>query len=153
MTKTRSSRIDDVDKEIISILQIDGRTSYSDIARRVRLSEAAVRSRVNRLRDEGIMQVVAVTDPLQLGFSREAMVAIRVSGDPAVLADALAEIEEIDFIVLVAGSFDIILEIVSESDEAFLAMIQRIRAMVGESSVRVHPYLATRKQDYAWGVS
>jgi Lrp/AsnC family transcriptional regulator for asnA, asnC and gidA len=152
LPKIRSSRIDDVDKEIISILQLDGRTSYSVIAREVRLSEAAVRSRVRRLRDDGVMQIVAVTDPLQLGFSREAMVAIKVSGDPTAIADALAEIDEIDFIVLVGGSFDILLEVVAESDEAFLAMIQRIRATVGEATIRVHPYLKTTKQDYAWGV-
>jgi Lrp/AsnC family transcriptional regulator, regulator for asnA, asnC and gidA len=147
-----TSRIDQVDKEIIAILQVDGRTSYSDIARKVRLSEAAVRARVHRLRDEGVMQIVAVTDPLELGFDREAMVAIKVSGDPTAIADALAEIDEIDFIVLVGGSYDILLEVVAESDEAFLGMIQRIRATVGEAVIRVHPYLKTTKQDYAWGV-
>jgi Lrp/AsnC family transcriptional regulator for asnA, asnC and gidA len=151
MQKTRDTRIDDIDRQIIAVLQVDGRTAYSAIARQVGLSEPAVRSRVHRLRDSGIMQVVAVTDPLQLGFSREAMVAIKVTQDPHVVADALAELDEVDFIVLVTGSFDILLEVVAESDEAFLAMIQRIRATVGEGTVRVHPYLKTVKQDYAWG--
>jgi Lrp/AsnC family transcriptional regulator for asnA, asnC and gidA len=151
MHKTRETRIDDTDRKIIAILQVDGRTAYSVIARQVGLSEPAVRARVHRLRDTGIMQVVAVTDPLQLGFSREAMIAIKVAQDPYVIADALAEFEEIDFIVLVTGSFDILLEVVADSDEAFLATIQRIRATVGEGTVRVHPYLLTVKQDYAWG--
>jgi Lrp/AsnC family transcriptional regulator for asnA, asnC and gidA len=152
MQNPRESRIDETDRGIIGILQVDGRTAYSAIARQVGLSEPAVRSRVHRLRAAGIIQVVAVTDPLQLGFSREAMVAIKVARDPNVIADALAAFEEIDFIVLVTGSFDILLEVVAESDEAFLAMIQRIRATVGEGTVRVHPYLLTVKQDYAWGV-
>jgi Lrp/AsnC family transcriptional regulator for asnA, asnC and gidA len=151
MQKTRSSRLDEIDQQIVAILQVDGRTSYSVIGRQVGLSEPAVRSRVHRLRDDGVMQVVAVTDPLQLGFSREAMVAIQVTRDPHVVADALAAFDEIDFIVLVTGSFDILLECVAESDEEFLVLIQRIRATVGEATVRVHPYLRTVKQDYAWG--
>ena len=147
-----SSRIDDVDKQIISLLQVDGRLAYSAIGRQTNISEASVRSRVHNLRRQGIIQIVAVTDPLQLGFSHEAMVSIRVASDTSAVADALAEIEEIDFIVLVAGSFDILIEVVADDDEGFLELIQRIRAVAGEGTVRVHPYLKTWKQEYSWGV-
>jgi len=147
-----SSRIDDVDKKIISLLQVDGRLPYSAIGRQTNISEASVRSRVHHLRRQGIIQIVAVTDPLQLGFSHEAMVSIRVSSDAGAVADALAEIEEIDFIVLVAGSFDLLIEVVADDDDGFLALIQRIRDIAGDGSVRVHPYLKTWKQEYSWGV-
>ncbi len=147
-----SSRIDDVDKQIISLLQVDGRIAYSAIGRQANVSEASVRSRVHNLRRQGIIQIVAVTDPLQLGFSHEAMIAVTVASDAEVVADALAEIEEVDFIVLVAGSVDILLEVVAADDESFLELIQRIRGVVGEGTLRVHPYLKTRKQEYSWGV-
>ena len=102
-----------------------------------------MRSRVHNLRHQGIIQIVAVTDPLQLGFSHEAMVSIRVASDTSAVADALAEIEEVDFIVLVAGSVDIMIEVVADDDEEFLALIQRIRTVAAEGTVRVHPYLKT----------
>ncbi len=148
----KSSRIDDIDKQIISLLQVDGRLAYSAIGREAKISEASVRSRVHNLRKQGIIQIVAVTDPLQLGFSHEAMVAISVASEAEAVADALAEIDEVDFIVLVAGSVDIMLEVVAADDEEFLALIQRIRDVVAPGTVRVHPYLKTHKQEYSWGV-
>jgi Lrp/AsnC family transcriptional regulator for asnA, asnC and gidA len=148
-----SSRIDDVDKQIISLLQVDGRLAYSAIGRQAKISEASVRSRVHNLRRQGIIQIVAVTDPLQLGFSHEAMVAVTVASDAEAVADRLAAIDEVDFIVLVAGSVDILLEVVAADDAAFLALIQQVRDVVGAAgTVRVHPYLKTRKQEYSWGV-
>lgn len=147
-----STRIDDLDKAIVAILQDDGRCPYSTIADQVGISDAAVRARVTRLRRDGVMQIVAVTDPLQLGFSHEALVAIRTVERPGPVADVLAEIPEVDFVVLVAGSFDILLEIVADSDEHFLSLVGRIREVVGGGSVQVMPYLETRLQQYAWGV-
>ncbi|HEX3930751.1 MAG TPA: AsnC family transcriptional regulator [Nocardioides sp.] len=147
-----STRIDELDKSIIAILQNDGRCPYSTISDQVGISDAAVRVRVGRLRRDGVIQIVAVTDPLQLGFSHEALVAIRTVERPGPVADALAEIPEVDFVVLVAGAFDIMLEIVADSDEHFLALIGRIRELVGGGTVQVMPYLETRLQQYAWGV-
>ena len=147
-----NNHLDDVSKQIIEQLQEDGRRPYATIGRAVGLSEAAVRQRVQRLQEAGIIQIVAVTDPLQLGFSHEAMIAVTVASDAEAVADALSAIDEVDFIVLVAGSVDILLEVVAADDESFLALIQRIRDVVGSGTVRVHPYLKTRKQEYSWGV-
>jgi len=88
--------LDDVGKAIVEQLQDDGRRSYATIARAVGLSEAAVRQRVTRLQEAGVIQIVAVTDPLQLGFRRQAMVGVRVDGDVVVVADALADMPEVD---------------------------------------------------------
>src|SRR4051794_33917247 len=112
--------IDEVAKHIIEELQRDGRRSYAALAKTVGLSEAAVRQRVQRLVDAGVMQVVAVTDPLQVGFSRQAMVGLRVEGDLVKTADLLAEIDEVDYVVITAGSFDILLEVVCEDDDHLL---------------------------------
>jgi Lrp/AsnC family transcriptional regulator, regulator for asnA, asnC and gidA len=148
----RRAHLDAADKQIIALLQVNGRTSYAELAPQVGLSEASVRKRVHELRRQGVIQIVAVTDPLQLGFSHEGMLAIHSVDDPEALADRLAEIEEVDFLVLVAGRYSILLEIVAADDDEFLALIQRVRRVASPARVDVLPYLLTRKQDYAWGV-
>ena len=104
--------LDDVSKAIIEQLQGDGRRSYAEIGKAVGLSEAAVRQRVQKLTDSGVMQVVAVTDPMQLGFYRQAMIGIRVSGDTTTVAEKLGRLPAVDYVVLTAGSFDILAEVV-----------------------------------------
>ena len=148
----RSARIDDVDKLLVSLLQFNGRATYSELARHSGVSEASARMRVRRLIQDGVMQIVAVTDPLQLGFSHEAMVALQACPNPAAVVDELAAIDAIDFIVLVAGKYDVLMEVVADSDEHFLALIQTIRDISSPAIVQVLPYLLTRKQEYAWGV-
>src|SRR3954470_4461255 len=108
--------LDEVSKAIIEQLQQDGRRSYAAIGKVVGLSEAAVRQRVQRLVDAGVMQVVAVTDPLELGFARQAMVGIKVPGPLDPVADALTLLEEVDYVVITAGSYDLLVEVVAESD-------------------------------------
>src|SRR5512133_4314985 len=108
--RDRQFVLDDVSRAIIEQLQEDGRRSYARIAAAVGLSEAAVRQRVQKLTEAGVMQVVAVTDPMQLGFYRQAMIGIRATGDTRVLADQLAAIPAVDYVVLTAGSFDILAE-------------------------------------------
>ena len=105
-------QLDDVSKRIIEQLQTDGRRSYAEIGKAVGLSEAAVRQRVQKLTDSGVMQVVAVTDPMQLGFYRQAMIGVRVAGDTTVVAEALGRLAAVDYVVLTAGSFDILAEVV-----------------------------------------
>src|ERR1044072_8682070 len=99
-------QLDELSKAIIDKLQEDGRRSYAGIGKAVGLSEAAVRQRVQRMVDAGVMQIVAVTDPMQLAFARQAMIGIRCTGDTTKIADKLAAIESVDYVVLTAGSFD-----------------------------------------------
>jgi Lrp/AsnC family transcriptional regulator for asnA, asnC and gidA len=145
--------LDDVSKAIIEQLQQDGRRSYAAIGKVVGLSEAAVRQRVQRLIDGGVMQVVAVTDPLELGFARQAMVGIRVTGPLEPVADQLAALDEVDYVVVTAGSYDILAEVVCASDEALLSLISgQIRAIEGVAATETFMYLQLRKQTYSWGV-
>jgi Lrp/AsnC family transcriptional regulator for asnA, asnC and gidA len=144
--------MDDVSKQLIEELQRDGRRSYAALAKTVGLSEAAVRQRVQRLIDSGVMQVVAVTDPLQVGFSRQAMVGIRVDGDLVEVADALGKVDEVDYVVITAGSFDILLELVCEDDDHLLRVLsERIRVLPGVRDTETFVYLKLTKQTYAWG--
>ena len=115
--------LDDMSKAIIEELQQDGRRSYASIGKAVGLSEAAVRQRVQRLAESGVMQIVAVTDPMQLGFARQAMIGIRCQGDTSKIADKLAQIPEVDYVVLTAGTFDAIIEVVCENDAELLELL------------------------------
>jgi Lrp/AsnC family transcriptional regulator for asnA, asnC and gidA len=145
--------LDDVSKAIIEQLQQDGRRSYAAIGKVVGLSEAAVRQRVQRLIDSGVMQVVAVTDPLELGFARQAMIGIRARGALEPIADEVAELEEVDYVVITAGTFDLLVEVVCESDEHLLEVLStRIRKIENVMSTETFMYLRLRKQTYSWGV-
>ena len=144
--------VDDVGKRLIEELQQDGRRSYAALAKTVGLSEAAVRQRVQRMVDSGLMQVVAVTDPLQVGFHRQAMIGLRVEGDLVRVADELAKIDEVDYVVVTAGSFDLLVEAVCEDDDHLLELLNgRIRAIPTVRSTETFVYLKLRKQTYTWG--
>ena len=139
-------------KAIVEQLQQDGRRSYADIGKHVGLSEAAVRQRVQRLTETGVMQIVAVTDPMQLGFYRQAMIGIRVSGDVRELADRLAALPAIDYVVLTAGTFDLLVEVVCENDDDLIELLNaEIRTLPGVVSTDTFVYLKLRKQFYNWG--
>jgi Lrp/AsnC family transcriptional regulator for asnA, asnC and gidA len=143
--------LDSVSKQIIEQLQQDGRRSYAAIGKAVGLSEAAVRQRVQRLIETGAMQIVAVTDPMTLGFLRQTMIGIRCGGELERVAAHLASLEEIDYVVITAGSFDLLAELVCESDEHLLELLGRIRAIPTVTSTESFVYLKLRKQIYSWG--
>lgn len=147
-----SISLDPTDQALIRLLQQDGRRPYTQLAKEVGLSEAAVRQRVQRLLDQGTMQIVAVTDPLQLGLARQAMIMIRVEGDVRAVADRLEQIDEVDYLVLTAGSVDLIAEVVVTDDESLLELLNdRIRSVEGVVGTETVMYLALRKQTYQWG--
>ena len=144
--------LDAANRAIIEALQRDGRRPYGAIAEEVGLSEAAVRRRVQRLRETGVMQIVAVTDPLQLGFTRQALVGIRVEGDVQVVAHEIMALTEVDYVVMCAGSFDLLAEIVCEDDDRLLRILNgSIRAIPGVRSTETFVYLKLAKQTYTWG--
>lgn len=152
MPSNKPVQLDDVSKAIIEQLQVDGRRSYAEIGKAVGLSEAAVRQRVQKLTESGVMQIVAVTDPMQLGFYRQAMIGIRASGDARLLADAIAALPAVDYVVLTAGSFDILAEIVCENDEELITLLNsEIRNLDGVLSSETFVYLKLHKQFYNWG--
>lgn len=143
---------DEVSRAIIEQLQADGRRSYAAIGQAVGLSEAAVRQRVQKLIDSGVMQIVAVTDPMQIGFARQAMVGISCTGDVETIAAKIAGIPEVDYLVITAGSWDILAEVVVEDDDHLLRLINRsIRSIEGVDSTETFLYLKLTKQTYNWG--
>ena len=146
-----SPDLDDADKAIVELLQTDGRMAYTRIAEIVGLSEAAVRQRVQRLVEERVVQIVGVTDPLRLGFNRQAMIGVRTEGDITAIADTLGAIPEVDYVVFTSGSFDLLFEVVCEDDEHLLAIMNKVRGVPGVRRTETFVYLRLHKQTYAWG--
>lgn len=147
------AELDHTDKAIIRALQLDGRTPYSKLGPAVGLSQAAVRQRVQRLIETGVMQVVAVTDPATLGFAVQAMVAVSVSGDVRAVAAVVEELEEVEYVVITAGRFDLLVEVVCTDTHHLLDVVNdRIRAIPSVSATEVFTYMSLVKQTYSWGV-
>ncbi len=148
----RRVTLDDTSRAIIEQLQADGRRAYATIGKAVGLSEAAVRQRVQRLVESGVMQIVAVTDPMRTGFAKQAMVAVSVTGNVEKVADEIADIPEVDYVVVTAGSFDLFVETVVEDDSELLTLVNgRIRGIPGVTRTETFLYLKLVKQTYNWG--
>ena len=149
---TPQSQLDEIDAAIIALLQEDGRRPYGEIGEAVGLSEAATRQRVNRLRESGLMRIVAVTDPVALGRGVVATIGLRVSGDTRATAARLARIPEIEYVVVTAGSFDVIVELVCATEEELLDVLSDdIRTIGGVRETQVLMHLRTEKNVFAWG--
>ncbi|HSJ71313.1 MAG TPA: Lrp/AsnC family transcriptional regulator [Acidimicrobiia bacterium] len=144
-------KLDDTDKEIISLLQDDGRMPFSTLGPKVGLSPAAVRQRVLHLIDQGVMQIVAVTDPMTLGFTVQAMAGIKVEGDLEEAARAIGAIDAVDYVVIVAGRFDILVEVVAENMNRLIETMNRVRSIETITSTEIFTYLRLEKQTYDWG--
>jgi Lrp/AsnC family transcriptional regulator for asnA, asnC and gidA len=152
MVPGREPQLDSLDEAIVTVLQEDGRRSYGEIGAVVGLSEAATRQRVNRLRESGAMRIVAVTDPVALGRGVVATIGLRVGGDTRVIATQLAAVETVEYVVLTAGSFDLIIEVVCVDEAELLAVINdQIRSIDGVRETETFMHLHTEKNVFAWG--
>lgn len=146
------TELDEVDKSIVRQLQDDGRMSFTRLAPLIGLSQAAVRQRVNRLLDAGVMQIVAVTDPETLGFDYQAMLGIRVHANAEAVADDLAKHPVVEYLVLTTGRFDLLAEIIcADADELLHVVNSVLRPTSGVSSIEILNYLKIVKQTYNWG--
>ena len=150
MDKT-GTQIDEIDRAIIEVLQRDGRVPYTRLGAEVGLSEAAARQRVQRLTDSGVMQVVAVTNPLAHGKRRMAMIGVRTEGPTDDIAKSLQAMSDIDYLVVSAGSFDLMAEVVVSDDRDLLELTNRIRSVAGVVSTETFIYLDLVKQTFTWG--
>ena len=139
--------LDDTSEAIIAELRHDGRRPYAGIGKAVGLSETAVRQRVQRLIETGVLQIVAVTDPHRLGMTRAAMIGVKAEGDLRELADALADMAEVARVVITAGTFDLLVEVICADDERLLSILNdQIRTLPGIATTETFVYLKVRKQ-------
>ena len=147
---TPARRVDELDRRIIEALQENGRESFRRIASRLGVSEGTVRARYARLTSEGILQVVAVTNPLGLGFE-QALIGVKTSGPPSEVADQISRWPEADYVVVTAGQFDLVVELVASDRRGLLELTNRLRALAGVVSTETFFYLEMWKQLYDWG--
>ena len=144
--------LDDKDLQIIAALQINGRTNFAELATGIDLSQAAIRLRVNRLLESGVLEIVAITDPLSIGFTVQAMIGLTVDGDIEAISDEIGAREYAVYVVLTAGRFDMLAEVLCADNDHLLEVMSDLRALEGVSSVEAHTYLRLTKQTYAWGI-
>ena len=144
-------KLDPVNRRIIEILQREGRSPFTSIARELGTSEAAVRARVQRLTDAGVLDVVAVTNPLKLGFDVMALVGVQANSDLGHVADVVSEWAETSYVVITSGSYDLLVEVVCEHNRHLLDVVQRLREIPGVKSTETFMYLDMVKMTYAWG--
>jgi Lrp/AsnC family transcriptional regulator, regulator for asnA, asnC and gidA len=151
----RTQGVDAVDRRIVTALQHDGRRPFTSIAKELGLSEAAVRQRVARLQAAGIMQVVAVADPMTLGYRAMAMVAISVDGRALKqVAEAVRRLPEVSYLVLTAGSFDMLAEVVCEDNDHLLRLLSEdLAGIEGVRETETFMYLRLLKEAYTWSVA
>ena len=147
----RPRSIDQLDRRIIEALQENGRESFRRIADQLGVSEATIRNRYARLRDDGVLQVTGVTNPLGLGFDAQAMLGVKTNGPPELVADEIAGWREADYVVITAGRFDLLVELVCTDRRHLLDVINRVRALDGVVSTESFVYLDLWKQLYNWG--
>lgn len=144
-------RLDDTDRAIIELLQADGRMPFTKVAVEVGLTEGAIRQRVQRLTDAGVMQIVAVTDPMSLGVRRVAMIGARVTGDAETTAAALAAMDEVEYLVATTGRYDLMFEVVADDDARLLALLSQLRGRDDIVEAEAFVCLKLFKQTFSWG--
>lgn len=150
---TNKVELDDIDKQLLRALQKNGRAAYAEMGEEVGLTAPAVRARIQRMRDRGILQIVAVTDPIALGHTESAILGIRVEGDPRRVADELGKIPNIVYMVITVGGYDLMCEIVCETRDIFASLVQhQIREIPGIRSVDAFPYTDIHTHRFTWGV-
>ncbi len=147
-----TGELDERDLRIIAALQVNGRANYADLAKGIDLSPAAIRLRVNRLLESGILDIVAVTDPLRIGFTVQAMIGLTIDGDIEALSAAIGALDAAVYVVMTAGRFDLIVEVLCTDNDHLLEVMADLRALDGVSSLEAHTYLRLTKQTYAWGI-
>jgi Lrp/AsnC family transcriptional regulator, regulator for asnA, asnC and gidA len=144
-------KLDAIDRQIIESLQREGRTPFTVLSRDLGISEAAVRARVRKLTDAGVIDVVAVTNPLMVGFDVMAMVGVQADSNLEELAATVSEWDETSYVVILSGSFDLMVEIVCSDNQHLLKLVQRLRQVPGVKSTETFMYLDLYKQTFAWG--
>jgi Lrp/AsnC family transcriptional regulator for asnA, asnC and gidA len=143
--------LDDTDRAIIELLQADGRMPFTKVAAEVGLTEGAIRQRVARLTDAGVMQIVAVTDPMSLGVRRVALIGARVTGDVETTANALADLPEIEYLLATTGRYDLMFEVVADDDTHLMHLLSQLRGRDDIVEVEAFSCLKLFKQVFSWG--
>ncbi len=149
----RRPALDDLDKAIIKCLQLDGRRPYAQIGRELKVPEATVRQRAERLISRGVVQIVGVTDPLAMGFQQPALIGLKVEpGRLDEIAQHIGALEEVTYLVVTAGRFDLVCEVVcADNDHLLRVLTEQLAGIDGIRSTETLVELRFVKESYQWG--
>lgn len=141
--------IDEIDQRIIEALQLDGRRPFTKLAAELGISEASVRQRVANLINTQVMQIVAITNPVKLGYSLASMIGIRVSGDRLLqVAEEIAAFDEVIYLIITTGSFDLLAEVVCHDNDHLLNFLtEKLYKVQGVQQAETYMYLRAVKQN------
>lgn len=141
-----------LDRSIIEQLQRDGRRPYTQIAADLGVSESTIRQHTERLIERGVLQIVGVTDPLRLGYDQMAMVGVRCESDRLLgVADEIAQLPEVTYVVVTAGAYDLLVETVCRDNaELLFFLADKLRRIPGVVSTETFVYLRITKQTFHW---
>lgn len=145
--------LDDIDRKIISLLQYNGRLQYTEIAEKVPVNDATVRRRVNHLVDSGILQIVGIVEPHNLGWNEAGMIAITTQPDRTEeVANAISQLREVSYLFQVAGEFDLFIEVFCHDKEEFVNFLNdKLQKIPGIRETRSFIILKMYKLSYRWG--
>jgi Lrp/AsnC family transcriptional regulator for asnA, asnC and gidA len=141
---------DEVDLQIIEILNGDGRASFAQIANTIGVSPGMIRQRYNRLVEEGVVQVVAITNSMRMGLTTMAQIGVKVDvSRMQEIADQIAEFEEVIYLVLLTGSYDLFVEVVCRDKEHLLDFLtHKLHSVEGVKEAETFIYLQIAKEVY-----
>ncbi len=142
--------LDDVDRNIIRALQVDGRVPFAQIAEQLNVSPGMIRIRYNRLVERGFLKVVAITDPLRMGYTTMAMIGIRTEGDKLLeVAERIAALDEVIYLIAVSGRFDLLAEVVCRDHAGLLSFLSdKLYAIDGVRETESFMHLKIMKEVY-----
>jgi Lrp/AsnC family transcriptional regulator for asnA, asnC and gidA len=142
--------MDHIDFEIIAALQKDGRKPFTEIARSMGLTEGTIRNRARKLMECGVIQVIGLADPNQLGFEAPAMIGLTVQ--PAFLDNAaaqIAQLPEVSYLIMVSGEFDLMVEVMCRDRNHLTEFLnQKLYRLEGIQQSKIFQILKTYKMAY-----
>ena len=142
--------MDELDRKIISILQLDGRASNAKIAREVGVSEGTVRRRLRRLIQEDVVKVIAVPNLEKLGYATTALIGLQTGpGKGDTVAEAIAELEESHYVAITTGAYDVFVWAGLESAESLGDFLRtKIGTIEGVQRTETFVNLSIKKRTY-----
>lgn len=145
------AELDVTDQAIIEALQQDGRTSISNIARKIGLSHAGTTQRLQRLLRSNIVAINAITNPTTHGFSRRTALLVRTGANSRAVGETIAAIDEVYYVALTSGRYDLMVEILARDDRHLEQLITAVREIPGVVGAEALPFLDIVKWEYAPG--
>jgi DNA-binding Lrp family transcriptional regulator len=143
----RPRTLDEVDRRIVSLLAVDGRAPFSELATTLEVSETMVRQRFQRLVTSGAVKVMGIANPLRLGFRSSGWIAVTVSaGARSVdIAEALTQLPAVTYVAITAGRYDVLAEVVCVHQEDLLSLVdEQVRTVAGVDRIELWLYLDLR---------